>query len=109
MRLVSRQRGARGSEVIQDEGSFIHLRQQVGAETAIAEVARDDKHSTDRHQGEGALKRPLQRTLVIVEQALEGASTLSAKRLQESRFVLFSASYAAPGDSSSPAGARARE
>ena len=37
------ERGAGGGEVIEDEGTLVHLREQVGGELGVGEVAADNE------------------------------------------------------------------
>ena len=103
------QRCSRRGEVIQYKCALIHLRQQVGAEAAITEVARDDEHRTYHHQGKRALKRPLQRALVVLEQTVEGGSTFSFDTSKKATSLFFFAYCGLRRESSSPAGERAPE
>ncbi len=74
------ERGSGGGEVVEDEGAFVHLGQEVGAEGAVAEVGAGDQDEAGEAEIEWAAERPGEDALVRAEDAAHDGAVFVAVR-----------------------------
>ena len=74
------ERGSGGGEVVEDEGAFVHLGQEVGAEGLVAEPGSGDQDEAGEAEIEWAAEEPGENGLVRAKDATHDGAVLVAVR-----------------------------
>ena len=81
------QRAPRRHDVIENEAAFVHVRKQVGAELAVAQVGDRDQNHAEASEPDRMLQRAAQPALIEHDDSLEEAAPSEASSAAIMRFI----------------------